>query len=883
MLPVEHSNHLFASQNSTPFYIMDNKVKNHEFLSLLNLNNKDVKISEKSPWTIINFRENMNDKRTAIWKIHVSATIFNYKEVFKIVSYYCIENNINFKFLANYTAFKSMNGKAVNRVSAGKFIVIYPKKGKVLDVLEDLYKKTRKFEGPFILTDKRYKDSQILHYRYGEYLPIAVRTERGVIGHFIKDNNNKLARDKRVPYYHIPKWIEDLPLENNTKQKSAFLSNYSVLEALHFSASGGVYRVKDTEGNIYIAKEARAFCGIDDAEIYGTERLKRERDFLKELKETGVTPRVHEWFEEFGNYYLVEEEIKGTTLREFIYRLNPLLSLEESTQIKENYYTNAFNIFEQLLEKLEIIHKHGIVLYDISDTNIIIENLEKSNLSKNNINVRFIDLEHSLYSNEDKESNVQTPGYRSSIKNYYKRDYDKIMSLGLAMIFPLNTLYELNQTKKNLLIQWARKHINEIPEKYLKLLDNYYMKEPQTLPYLINNRLYTYSKEDIRKLSNSIIDSYNDNWIEDRYYYPADPHIFNTNPYSISHGAFGVLYGLYSISSSLDLNYVDYVKEKSKALFHDWKYNYKYNIPSSLLIGNAGILLFLTKINYIDEAKVVYQEIKNQPIPKENNLFYGKAGIIVALLYFWEKTNDQEVKNEAIKIADLLMKENPTDMDVPSLYEGNAGIAIALLIVYYHTKDQKYLSKANEFKNWVLDQIYTNSRDHLTVNRLTPTSERYVESSFLYNGLAGVGMMLILFNKVSNDESYKIHLEGIINSLDYKIQHFPGLMRGLSGIVDFLITCYQDKIGNQKNIEWMINQQISTLKMFEIDISTQDNKRYQGFPGEQLMKISNDLYTGTAGIAGVISRWLGTKNGRKIPSIDPALGAIFHLLEGKKI
>lgn len=876
MLPVENSNHYTASQNETPYYYIDNKVDNHEFLSWLDFVDKSRQITEKKPWTMITFFENNKDNRTAIWKIHVSATTFNYKEIFKIVTDYCIKNSINFKFISNYSLFKQVNGKTSNRVSAGKFIVVYPKKGEILSVLENLYKKTSKFEGPYILSDKQYKDSQVLYYRYGEYLPIRIRNEKGTIGTFIKDNNNQLVRDKRVPYYYLPNWIEDLPLKSNSNTKSNFLSKYTVLNAKHFSSSGGVYTVKDNYENSYIAKEARAFTGVDETGLFATDRLDREKNFLQILEPTAITPKVHDYISEYGNVYLIEEEIIGITLREFIYRLNPLLNLEKSTSLQEEYYEKAYLIFKQLLEKLQIIHQYKISLYDISDTNIIIENFETENPV-----VRIIDLENAIYENESQESYIETPGFRSAIKKYFKKDIDKIMLIGLAMFFPLNALYELDNSKKSLLVQWAKKNVNEIPKEYMDVLDNYYNVNQKSIPSILENRVYEYKEDSIIEFIDSILDSYNKNWQEHGYYFPADPHIFNTNPFSIAHGVFGVLYGLFSINLDLDLNYSKQLKQLTLGAFNDWKDDSVSNMPSGLLMGNAGVLLTLLKMNFTDEAKIIYKKIADQPDPKDNGLFYGKAGIIISLLYYWSKVKKKSVKDHAIRLADLLVKKNPSDDDLSGFYEGNAGIAVTLLVTYYHTNDKKYLSKAYDYMNWVLEKTYTNSRGNLTINRLPSSSGEHIESSFLYNGLSGIGIMLIMFFKVTGDNKYKVYLEKISESLEYKIQHFPGLMRGLSGITDFLITCYQNDISDKQHIKKIIEQQISGFKLHEINYNSPKGKGQKGFSGEQSLKISNDLYTGTTGIIGVISRWVGTINGDKIPSIDICIATINELLEGE--
>lgn len=113
-----------------------------------------------------------------------------------------------------------------------------------------------------------------------------------------------------------------------------------------------------------------------------------------------------------------------------------------------------------MVKKISIIHEHGIVIYDISDANVMLEEKEDGSF-----NVRIIDLEHSMYIDETKESEVYTLGYRSKEKDIVKRDLDKIMLLGMVMIYPINNLYELDETKK--LHCW-----NGLKKKYLIYLMN---------------------------------------------------------------------------------------------------------------------------------------------------------------------------------------------------------------------------------------------------------------------------------------------------------------------------------------------------------------------------------------------------------------------------
>ncbi|ONN27565.1 hypothetical protein XJ44_03315 [Thermosipho affectus] len=111
-----------------------------------------------------------------------------------------------------------LNSKQFSRGSSGKFITIYPRDEKIFEkVLEDLHDKLYFEEGPYILSDRRYKEEGILYYRYG-----------GLKKHFMIDitgrkipiifaPNGQKIEDKRLPYYRTPYWVKDLIFSKKKK------------------------------------------------------------------------------------------------------------------------------------------------------------------------------------------------------------------------------------------------------------------------------------------------------------------------------------------------------------------------------------------------------------------------------------------------------------------------------------------------------------------------------------------------------------------------------------------------------------------------------------------------------------------------------------------
>jgi len=154
------------------YYYRDNnveyQVKEKDYINFIDnyIANKKVLFSFKNPWTYIHF-SNANWMPNT-WKIHISATYRNHIEILRIVSQYAISKEINFKFCSNIDQFISINSKTMSRASSGKFIVLYPLEQEFEETLEDLYNLLKKYDGPYILSDRPYKDSKTVYYRYGE-------------------------------------------------------------------------------------------------------------------------------------------------------------------------------------------------------------------------------------------------------------------------------------------------------------------------------------------------------------------------------------------------------------------------------------------------------------------------------------------------------------------------------------------------------------------------------------------------------------------------------------------------------------------------------------------------------------------------------------------
>ena len=144
------------------------------------------------------------------WKIHVSATIKNCKEILQLTAAFCIDHEIAFKLALDTRLVMLSTSPPWAREASGKFITIYPlSEAAFCSTIEALYTILRDFKGPYILSDKRYKDAKVLYYRYGGIAGLSTLTLSGKQSHLLLNPQGEPVSDHRTPYWNPPAWVTD--------------------------------------------------------------------------------------------------------------------------------------------------------------------------------------------------------------------------------------------------------------------------------------------------------------------------------------------------------------------------------------------------------------------------------------------------------------------------------------------------------------------------------------------------------------------------------------------------------------------------------------------------------------------------------------------------
>ena len=389
------------------------------------------------------------------WKIHLSATLEDASRALEIVSDIAPAHDTEFKFASDPTCHMRLLSKNIPRQTGGKFITIYPPSDEVFpELIEALYLACRGLRGPYILSDRPYKDSTVLFYRYGgfqSFSEVNVFHERKSL---ILDGDYRYVEDQRLPnvvvpsFARMPVFVGDMLTEmddgisgddsesapDDTSESVMLNGRYEVLGVLKQSNIGGVYLARDTEsGEEVVVREARPYT---DPDIHGQDavvRRRREYDILRLLDGSGVAPRAIDFFEEWNHSFLVLDHVPGRSMRQLIVARCATLHAQSSATELGDWFELAHRMAIDLIEKVQAMHARGVVYGDISTNNIV--------LDESTGRFTLIDFETAFRAGVDQGNNAYTPGYAFAERFYrgiaeYRDDVIGVGATLLAVLCP---------------------------------------------------------------------------------------------------------------------------------------------------------------------------------------------------------------------------------------------------------------------------------------------------------------------------------------------------------------------------------------------------------------------------------------------------------------
>lgn len=808
------------------------------------------------------------------WKIHLSATFANAPAILVTAGRILTAARVPFKFVADRTLLLILNGKRWSRGSAGKFITVYPVDTEQCgELLEVLCQAMIGYQGPHILSDRRYRESRIVHYRYGGILPFRRADVDGKAVQVISDGKGGYVDDERMPYFRLPAGMEDPFLspeaveEDEGEAGTLKRGRYQVQSVLSFTNPGGVYLALDREtSKKVVIKEARPFTNISVRGLDAIRLLKKEHRLLEMLADTGMSPKPLDFFLDWEHAYMVEEYFEGSIeLRGYLTGLNLALRTRASVAYSRRFYREYRSIFSRLARMVKELHERNIVFSDLSFLNVLV-------LDENASELRLIDFEGAYEEGVDVPTHLFTPGFTpdEAIDRGMARREDDYYALGglmMAGLFPMNALLVLDRRgfepylrafKDDLhlpdsiadLIRRLLDPAGEVrpsPDEIIEVLERGFDPAP---PSVGSQELDGVDLGDLTERMLRYTDSVADFEREDRLY-PADPAVFDTNPLSLGYGACGVAYVMHRIRGAVDDRVLDWIRARPVQP--------KAYSPG-LYVGLAGIAWSLLEIGLQEEAEAMLAKTKDHHLLwRSPDLFYGVAGWGMAQLRFFLATQDEVYLDAAREAGRFLLQTRKIDEDkegrsfwksqdgeVTCLAHGTSGVSLFLLYLSLATGHEEFLEVGRQGLEWVADRGIHNPEGGLTwlAKTTAPTWTPYWRW-----GSSGIGRVFLRYWHLTGEERYGNSLDFIHIDCDRKYAIFPGYFFGLAGIGEL----YLDMARFER---WEELALASTRKLLAGCMLFQlEREGGLAFPGESLARISCDLGTGSSGIALVIHRF----------------------------
>ncbi|WP_309500638.1 class III lanthionine synthetase LanKC [Streptomyces shenzhenensis] len=719
------------------------------------------------------------------WKIHVSARLERAQHVLDVVADTCFAENAPFKHAAARFFFLFLHHKHGARSQSGKFCTVYPPDTAAARRLLDLLSAALNGEdGTYVLSDRRYRDSRTVHYRYGAFGGRGRLLPDGTREPLVRDGFGRDVVDVRLPAFVLPDGIAD-PFatgEQTEHEGPILIRHYEIVKVLQPSNAGGAYQARDTRtGRLVLLKEARAHNGYTWDGVSAQDRLRHEHEVLTAVHEAapGVGPEPLDHFTEWEHDFLVTEYVEGLPLPQWMGRTSPLLKADGSPRDFAGYYAGCRRVLGSLDTALGRLHRLGYRFGDINPGNVIVTPTGDA---------RLVDFE-AVSVTSGPPAKMGTPGFTPP-PDLARDNSDPLLgdrygmaATALTLLAPLYAVPEFVSANLALLRRdltaaapvpddlWARATAFQQP----------YDRESLALPTpaeLDADPLACLGRVAERVAAGllDMADSARADWV-----FPPPPMAFRTNTVCVAYGTAGVVHALHRAGTPIPDAIEKRLRRDAQAL--------RAELPPGLAVGSAGIARVLASLGHLDEAIDLARTADSHPLTSSSTtLAGGRAGVGLAWLALHERTGDTRHLERAAAAGDAILRTDDLGAtlgahDARGLFHGRAGLAHFLHYLAGDTGDERYLAAGRRLLHEELDRAVPLPDGSLS---FSDNGESGRVLPFLAEGSAGVGTALVRYAATSPDERCTAALPLVVADTRKVYARESGLYGGFAGMVYFL-------------------------------------------------------------------------------------------------
>ncbi|WP_069811738.1 class III lanthionine synthetase LanKC [Streptomyces sp. TP-A0874] len=776
------------------------------------------------------------------WKVHVSARPDRLSAVLDKAAGVCADQGVAFKHLSSRLFYTWSHHKHAARSQCGKFIAAYPCDAEASRrLMEALREALRHEEGPYVLTDRRYRDSRTVHYRYGAYRRVERLLPDGTRRPLVRNGHGELQEDERGVSFRPPAGITDpfapdRPVPVSASGSTAF-EGFVFEKVLRHSNSGGAYQGRqEATGRRVFIKEARPHTGVGPDGRDAVARLRAERETLHTLHTVapGLAPEPLGYFRRWEHEFLVTEFLPGRSLAGWVVNNSEVIVTSAGAEDLTAYYLRCGRVLDAVEEALKRLHATGHVFVDVSPGNLVIDDDDT---------VRLIDFE-GVHRIGTPITPITTRGYAppAGLADDDPTVYDDYgtCALALLMLLPMHEVVQRHPGALDHLAADLRTRA-PLPVPLWDRVTRYHPPAPapeaaweppaaeelaaDPLPHLavlrdhVADALLAMAEPDH----------------PDRVF-PTVAEGYTANSLCVAYGTAGVVHALHKAGRAVPEGVLERLRSDALAEAGD--------LPPGLHFGLAGIAWVLADQGLLTEATDLLARATEHPLTGScATLAGGAAGVALTHLALHRHTGDarhldraRELTGALLGLPDLTPRLG--DDDATGLLHGRAGIALLLQQLAEVTGEQALLDSGVGLLHAELDRDL--SPDAPTLDfPLSRVDQRVLP--YLFCGSAGFTHVASRYLPHTGDERLNRAMSRLLPRMTTRFAAMPGLYQGISGLA-LVLSEHARLTGAAPAREAALD---TATGLFKHAVPHPTGAR---FLGDQMLRYSAELWSGSAGL-----------------------------------
>jgi hypothetical protein len=789
---------------------------------------------ESGVWTVWHWPEHA-DIVDEGWKVHVSARPERLQHVLDIAAGVCFEYGVPFKHMSTRLFYWWTHQKYAHRSQGGKFIAAYPADvDAARRLMERLREELADEDGPYIFTDRRFKDSRTVYYRYGAYRSDFRVEAAGTRTLLVRDNSGRLVPDRRGASFQLPEGIVDPFTERELDGASPTdLGGFAIDSSVRYTNAGGTYRGREiATGRRVFIKEGRPHIGVRDDGATATEQLREEWETLTALHALapGLAPEPISYFRVWEHEFMAVEHVEGRLLTRWMSINSPMLRAGTTVDDFEAYYDRCEKIMSAIEAALDRLHTVGYIFVDVSPGNVVVADDDA---------VRLIDF-GSAHRLGGPFLRAGTPGFVPPDElvgdDLAMYDHFGVSRLAGHLLGPLHFVlnlnpgvlahqrYDLSETAPIRPALWKRATKYHVPGD-----DRRFPTPEQVAADPVRHLTELRGQVADALVAMADVD-------HPERVFPTIPEGYASNTVCLAYGTAGVVHALRRADRPLPEGLLDRLRRDALSKAGE--------LGPGLYVGTAGTARVLSDCGLLDEARDLLAAADRHPLTGEcATLFGGAAGVALTHLALYGHTRDEHHVDRALALAAALPPDDALTPwlgpnDATGLMHGRCGVALMLQQLAGVTGEDRQLTRAVRLLHAELDRASVPDAAGLLFP-VSATDRRAMP--YLFAGAAGMAYATTRCLRAVDDERLAEALPRLLAPLHLGYTVMSGLFSGTAGYA-FTLADHAAVTGDEASRQASLR---AARRLFKYAVSHRTGMRYLG---DQLLRFSAELWSGSAGV-----------------------------------